>query len=102
MTRWTKAAAAGVAAIITFAAAPGAAEETNAQKKDRTHEEQIDARMKERAREPGKKTMGDRADQAADATRKGGAKAARTWHGATDKTRRGAHRAAQKTEKATD
>ncbi len=96
MTRWMK----GFAVALALAGLPALAADDSAQAKDRAHEAQIHARMKARAHTRQKSVQG-RADQAADATRAGGARSARAYHGAVRSTRKGVHRLGKKTENAT-
>ncbi len=95
MTRWLKV----VATVLALGSVPAMAADTSAQAKDRKHENEIHARMK--ARSHMKMNNKERANQAADATRAGGARAARTYHGVVHSTRRGVHRLSKKTEKST-
>ncbi len=95
MTRWIKV----VTAVLALGSVPALAADTGAQAKDRAHEAEIRARMKARSHK--KMNNHDRANQAADATRVGGARAARYYHGAVHSTRKGVHRLSKKTEKAT-
>ncbi len=95
MTRWMKV----LATVLALGSVPAMAADTSAQAKDRRHENEIHARMK--ARSEKKMTNHERANQAADATRAGGARVARTYHGAVHSTRKGVHRLSKKTEKST-
>ncbi len=95
MTRWIKLAA----TVLALGTVPAMAADTSAQAKDRTHEAEIRARMKARSHK--KMNNRDRANQAADATRVGGSRAARYYHGAVHGARKGVHRLSKKTEKAT-
>ncbi len=95
MTRWMKV----FATVLALGSVPAMAADTSAQAKDRKHENEIHARMK--ARSEKKWDNRDRANQAADATRAGGARTARAYHGVVHSTRKGVHRMSKKTEKAT-
>jgi hypothetical protein len=100
MTRWIKAAV----AMLALGGLSAAAADTSAQAKDREHQAEIQARMKARSAKDGKltkMTKKQRADQAADAARAGGARVARTYHGAIHSARKGVHHLSKKTEKAT-
>jgi hypothetical protein len=97
MTRWFKVAT----AVLALGGLPAVAADTGAQAKDRAHEAEIDARMKARSDKPGEMSNHERADQAADATRKGEAKAARAYHGAAHSAKKGAHSMSEKAEHAT-
>jgi small-conductance mechanosensitive channel len=100
MTRWLKVAT----AVLALGGLPAMAAETSAQAKDRAREDEIHARMKAREMKNGKFSRmnnKERADQTADATRAGGARAARTYHGAVHSTRKGINHLSKKTEKAT-
>lgn len=102
MSTWKRKFTLGAAlAVLALGGVPTLAAETSAQRKDQVHEKEIQARMKARAAKPGGESAGDRAHQAEDAARLGGAKTARGWHGATHQARKGVHGAARKTEKAT-
>lgn len=96
MTRWMKV----ITTVLALGSVPAMAAETGAEAKDRAREAEIRARMKARSHK--KMDNSDRADQAADATRVGGARAARVYHGAQHSARKGVHRLSKKTEKATE
>ncbi len=92
------------AVLLALGGLPAGAADTSAQAKDRMHENQIHARMKARSAKNGKVTKmsnPQRADQAADAARAGGARVARAYHGAVHSTRKGVNRLGKKTDKAT-
>ncbi len=100
MNRWFKVAT----ALLALGGLPAMAAETSAQAKDKTHEEELRERMKARSAKEGKFSKmnnKERADQAADSARAGGARAARSYHGAVSSTRKGAHKLSKKAEKAT-
>ena len=85
MTRWMTGLVAAVAALGT---APALAAETSAQAKDRKHEKErkyrkrgVRSRQSERSTPAPAPTAKEGADQAGDAARLGGAKAARAYHG---------------------
>ena len=92
-----------LAATLALGGLPALAE-TGAEAKDRAHEAEAKARMKARSAEHGSLSQMNnkqRADQAADATRAGGARAARAYHGAVHSTRKGVHKMSRELEKAT-
>lgn len=100
MKRWLRV----VTTVLALGSLPAFAADTSAQAKDRAHENEIHARMRAREKEHGKfdkMNNKQRADQAADAARAGGARAARSYHGAEHKTKKEIHRLSKKTEKAT-
>ncbi len=100
MNRWL-----GVAASVLALGSMPAMAEDSAQAKDREHEAEIRGRMKARSAKEGgfsKMNNKERADQAADATRAGGARTARAYHGAVHSTRKGVHRLGKKVEKSTE
>jgi outer membrane murein-binding lipoprotein Lpp len=110
MNRWTKLLVAAPAlGGLLFAGTPARGEESGAVKKDRARAEKLEERMDERREETAddeersaKERVQTGADQAADATRVGGAKAAEKWHQGVDAAREGTNRAAKKVEGATD
>ncbi len=93
-----------LAALGALAAAPALAADTSAQAKDRKHENAIHHRMNRRE---AKKTRGaeatakKEADQGADATRAGGARAARSYHGVVHSGKKAVHRTSKKAANAT-
>jgi hypothetical protein len=110
VTRWTKLLVAAPAlGGLLLAGTPARGEESGAVKKDRARAEKIEERMEERRDETdadeersAKERVQTGADQAADATRVGGAKAAEKWHQGVDAARTGTNRAAKKVEEKTD
>lgn len=88
-----------VTAVLALGSVPALAADTGALVKDRAHEAEIRARMEARSHK--KMDNNDRANQAADASRVGGARASRYYHGAVHSTRKGIHHLSKKTEKAT-
>ncbi len=97
MKRWTKV----LVSLLALGGLPAMAADTTAQAKDRARENEIHARMKAREHTKKGKTVQGRADQAADAARAGGSRAARTYHGALHSSKKGVHRLSRKTEKKT-
>jgi hypothetical protein len=97
MTRWMTV----LAALLALGGLPAMAADTAAQAKDRKHENEIHDRMRARESTPKGKSVQGRADQGADAARAGGARAARSYHGAEHATRKSMHRMGKKVEKAT-
>jgi len=101
MTRWMRL----LAAVTALGTAPALAAETGAEKKDRKHEEQLrerlDRRENEKAKGAGAKVKKG-ADQAGDAARLGGARAARTYHKGVHAGKKVLHKGAKKTADVTE
>ncbi|HET6440437.1 MAG TPA: hypothetical protein VFG59_20425 [Anaeromyxobacter sp.] len=95
----------GLAAAWVLAGVPALAADTNAQAKDRAHENEIHARMKAREKKPTAKNLQGKAsrtaDQGADAARAGGARLARTYHGVVHSGKKGVNHLSKKTANAT-
>ncbi|HYD40530.1 MAG TPA: hypothetical protein VEB43_06845 [Anaeromyxobacter sp.] len=110
MNRWTKLLVAAPAlGGLLLAGTPARGEESGAVKKDRARAEKIEERVEERReradadeKRSAKERVQTGADQAADATRVGGAKAAEKWHQGVDAAREGTNRAAKKVEEETN
>jgi len=100
MKRWVRVAA----TVLALGSVPAYAADTNAQAKDRARENEIHDRMNAREQKHGdfsKMNNKERADQAADAARAGGSRAARSYHGAEHSTKKGINHLGKQMEKAT-